>query len=433
MPPVGQAEEAADATMTEAESDEAVATTAVTAEVAASEPPAAEKGVVAQPPVAGEEVAAQLAAQPPVAEEEVVTKPAAIEVVIAAPAAAVPAVAVDSAPVNEMEPAAGSEPLGEGQPPTPDLDFGSPSEALSESYELPPTAVRSSASAEVASLRALADAELSPAHPDTADVVDPSSISGRFFQRDEDSVPPLIDALGDRNDRDVEDDYIPGLHLSPDALARRARLRRIVAAVVGLAGVISLAVVGKAVISSRSSTSSGPQPSPAALQMPAEAAPQAQLRAVEASPAVAKAEPQAAPVPAEPVAKAEPAAPEPAKAEGEKAQPEPAKAEGNGEHGTPSQADAEKAEAPAAVAPADAGKLRREAEGFLNRGKYKEAIEAARGAIAADPTNAMAYLYLGSALQDTGKWKEGIAAYSDCVRNAKKGPVNECIAMGGHK
>ena len=47
--------------------------------------------------------------------------------------------------------------------------------------------------------------------------------------------------------------------------------------------------------------------------------------------------------------------------------------------------------------------------------------------------NAMTYLYLGSALQDSGKWKEGIEAYSDCVRNAKKGPVHECAAMGGRK
>ena len=31
------------------------------------------------------------------------------------------------------------------------------------------------------------------------------------------------------------------------------------------------------------------------------------------------------------------------------------------------------------------------------------------------------------------KWKEGIEAYSECVRTATKGPVNDCRAMGGHK
>ena len=56
-----------------------------------------------------------------------------------------------------------------------------------------------------------------------------------------------------------------------------------------------------------------------------------------------------------------------------------------------------------------------------------------RAAISADPTDALSYLYLGSALQDTGKWKDGIEAYSDCVRNATKGPVYECRAMGGKK
>ena len=45
----------------------------------------------------------------------------------------------------------------------------------------------------------------------------------------------------------------------------------------------------------------------------------------------------------------------------------------------------------------------------------------------------MPYLFLGSALQDMGKYKEGIEAYSECVRHATKGPVHECRAMGGKK
>jgi len=77
--------------------------------------------------------------------------------------------------------------------------------------------------------------------------------------------------------------------------------------------------------------------------------------------------------------------------------------------------------------------LRKETESLLNRGKTKDAIIKAREAIAADPSDASAYLYLGSALQDSGKWKDGIEAYSECVRNATKGPVNECRQMGGRK
>ncbi|WP_156338054.1 hypothetical protein [Chondromyces crocatus] len=87
----------------------------------------------------------------------------------------------------------------------------------------------------------------------------------------------------------------------------------------------------------------------------------------------------------------------------------------------------------AAAAPEDAKKLQKEALSLLNRGRNADAIEVSRAAIAADPTDALSYLYLGSALQDSGKWKEGIAAYSDCVRTATKGPVHECSAMGGRK
>jgi tetratricopeptide (TPR) repeat protein len=127
-------------------------------------------------------------------------------------------------------------------------------------------------------------------------------------------------------------------------------------------------------------------------------------------------------------AEAERAAAEKAEAEraaAEKAEAERAAAE-------KAEAEKEKAEAPAASAE-DASKLKKEALSFLNRGRYKDAIEVSRAAIAADPTDALPYLYLGSALQDTGKWKDGLAAYSDCVRNATKGPVHECRAMGGRK
>jgi len=75
---------------------------------------------------------------------------------------------------------------------------------------------------------------------------------------------------------------------------------------------------------------------------------------------------------------------------------------------------------------------KKEAESLLNRGRYKDAIKYARAAIERDPEDAMPYLLLGSALQSTGKWKEGIEAYSKCVHTAKKGPVHECRAVGGH-
>ena len=51
--------------------------------------------------------------------------------------------------------------------------------------------------------------------------------------------------------------------------------------------------------------------------------------------------------------------------------------------------------------------------------------------IAADPSDALSYLYLGDALTNTGKWPEAKEAYNDCMRNATKGPKFECSAMGG--
>jgi hypothetical protein len=228
------------------------------------------------------------------------------------------------------------------------------------------------------------------------DPTDPSSVSSEFFRGDEDSVPPLVDAVRDEH----HDEPAPESVVHPAAIARRARLRRIVGAVVGIAGVITLAAVGKSLIFSSKPEQQAPQP---VAVVPAPAPPK-------------DAPPEAKPTPA---TNAKPA-PTPV--------PEAKPAE--------SPADAKAAEPKAeekAPDPADAAKLKKEALNYLNRGRYKDAIEVARTAIAADPADAMTYLYLGSALQDSGKWKEGIEAYSDCVRNAKKGPVHECAAMGGRK
>ena len=96
-------------------------------------------------------------------------------------------------------------------------------------------------------------------------------------------------------------------------------------------------------------------------------------------------------------------------------------------------ADEVKKDEPKTLSTADLAALKKETLSLLNRGKNKDAIAKAQEAIAADPTDADLYLYLGSALQETGKWKDGIEAFSECVRNAKKGPVHECRQFGGHK
>jgi hypothetical protein len=262
-----------------------------------------------------------------------------------------------------------------------------------------------------ASLRAMAESK------GLDDEIDQSSISAEFFRKDQDSVPPVEEI-------EEEDLGKPVVVLSPTTLARRARLRRLVAGVVAFASVITIAVVGKSVMASKKPAPAAPMPTTVMEVKPAPTA--------ENKPAVAEQKPaeekkaEAAPKPEEKKAE-EPAKADDKKADDKKAE-EAKKDEPKKDEPKPEEKKAEEAK-PAG----DPKALTKEAESLLNRGKRKEAMDKAREAIAADPSQAMPYLLLGSALQDSGKWKEGIEAYSECVRNATKGPVNECRAMGGHK
>ncbi|WP_437657607.1 hypothetical protein [Sorangium sp. So ce1182] len=372
---------------------------------------------------------------------------------VAAAAAASPVAAAATAPAVALAAAAPPVAAGAAAPPVAERPAAPLAVPGSASDATPIEALESEPSN--ASRRAGADdqpaglaSELEEPAPDSdaLDLIDPSSPTAAFFRREEESFPPLTDLVSEPDDH--ADERLVVVHqLSPETLARRARLRRIVAAVAGLAGVISVAVVAKSVLSSKPSS-----PAPVAMAAPARksAHMEAQLSAMAGHPSPAR---EKAPSPAEPepaAAKAAEAAPDAVKAaaeaeraaaekaEAERAAAEKAEAEraaaekAEAERAAAEKAEAEKAEAPAASSE-DASKLKKEALSFLNRGRYKDAIEVSRAAIAADPTDALPYLYLGSALQDTGKWKDGLAAYSECVRNATKGPVHECRAMGGRK
>ena len=191
---------------------------------------------------------------------------------------------------------------------------------------------------------------------------------------------------------------------SPAVLARRSKFRKLVAVVVAAGALFVVGGIGKSLVS-RSAVA---------------AEPATQTVAVAAEVPVAVEVPVPTPVP-EPVATPEPkAAAEPlAVAAPEPVAPEP-------------KAAPEAQEKPASgPAVADVENPRAEALKLLNRGKLKEAIPMASAAIQQEPDHALGYLYLGAALQDSGKHRDAVAAYSDCVRNAKKGPVWECRAMGG--
>lgn len=280
------------------------------------------------------------------------------------------------------------------------------SESAAEAEQAPPSTGQGE---ETASRRK--EARGAPASKRFSDEeLDSSSISAEFFRRDEDSLPLVIDSHSE-----AEEVVHLALPLSPAAVARRARLRRVVAGVVAFAGVISLAIVGKTLAASKQPAA--PVKPPVVVQQEA------------------KLEPKL-----EPKLEIQPPPAAPRAAEERKAGNEVAKVELDPKGGEKVEAKPEakpeepKAEEPKKIEPsADAETLKKETLNLLNRGKNKDAIGKAREAIAADPADATSYLYLGSALQDTGKWKEGVDAYCDCVRNATKGPVNECRQMGGHK
>lgn len=247
-------------------------------------------------------------------------------------------------------------------------------------------------------------------------------MSAEFFRREEDSLPPVMDAHSD-----AEEVAVVTLPLSPATIARRARLRRVVAGVVAFAGVISLAVVGKTLAASKQPVATI-KPPPVMVQQEAKQDP----RPPVAPPPVAQ-KPAEALKPANEPAKIEvdPRANEKAEANTDAKPAEPPPAEAKPAEAKPEEAKPE--EAKRSESGADAASLKKETLNLLNRGKNKDAVEKAREAIAADPADALSYLYLGSALQDLGKWKEGVDAYSECVRTATKGPVHECHQMGGHK
>jgi hypothetical protein len=243
------------------------------------------------------------------------------------------------------------------------------------------------------------------------------SLSSEFFRDDEDSVPPI--------EPEELEEPVRVIPLSPTALARRALLRRVIGAALAFTGAVALTVIGRGLLTSRTAAAQVER-TPAVIAAAAAEAPAEQPKANPLAEST-KVEPtKNEPAPAE-AAKAEaPAAPPQAEAPAVAAPGEAPKAE--------PAAEPPKVDSNAAPLDADALKaLKRDLERLLNTGKNQDAIEKARTIIAADPTDALPYLFLGSALQSSGKWQDGKEAYSECVRTATKGPIGECRAMGGKK
>jgi tetratricopeptide (TPR) repeat protein len=80
--------------------------------------------------------------------------------------------------------------------------------------------------------------------------------------------------------------------------------------------------------------------------------------------------------------------------------------------------------------PAKSAKEEKEdARKALERGKRQDAIDAGQRSVDLDPTDAEAWLILGSAQQEAGHWKEARESFVACTKQAKAGPIGECRMM----
>jgi tetratricopeptide (TPR) repeat protein len=108
---------------------------------------------------------------------------------------------------------------------------------------------------------------------------------------------------------------------------------------------------------------------------------------------------------------------------------------------SPAVASAARAEAPppatAAAPPSltagdkakSAAQEKRDARTLLERYRAKDAILAGERAVALDPTDGEAWLILGAAYQEAGQLDGARRAFQACLKQAKRGPVDECRAM----
>jgi len=197
-----------------------------------------------------------------------------------------------------------------------------------------------------------------------------------------------------------EEELSPPVEPEPAEITeRRLFFRKVVSAFLGMAATLALAVGVK-------SFTARPTPpeaftSAAAQQLSliaeAQAASRPVLRQVAAEPPVPP-PPEPTPAAEPPAAKLTPATPSPEPPVSTESRPDPAQAK----------------------------ELTRQALSLLERGSYKGAIEKATASVDADPTDANAYLYWGTALMELGKHKEAKAIFARCVESATQGPKREC-------
>jgi hypothetical protein len=234
----------------------------------------------------------------------------------------------------------------------------------------------------------------------------------RFFQEGESlSRPPPQPRVGARGVvvADV-DDPVPGPFISPE---RRKKLTNLVKIAVAVSSVLCFAALARAgatrfshpaetrVAAAQLAAVAASQTEPAPVAAPAETAQAASALALRASE-------QAAPVATVAAADRLGAALTDPAAAAALAATEPA----------------------VPAAPIKSAKEEKEdARKALEHGKLKDASEAGQRSVALDPTDAEAWLILGSAEQELGHGKIARDEFTHCMKEAKIGPVRECGLM----
>jgi hypothetical protein len=227
-----------------------------------------------------------------------------------------------------------------------------------------------------------------------------------FAHADETSVPP---AALDLHEPDMAPRE-PRRPMTPELAARRARLRRVVAGIVGAAAFMSTLVAARFLMGPRRPALAADT----AVNVPYRILPSIELPAAAAAdPATESAAPATAPEPP-PVRE-----PSPAPAASEAVAPSPPLQPERDAVGAATNPETEP----------DLATEKKTARAMIQRGKLKEGIAAAEQAIEHAPEDAEIYLLLGAALQDSGRWMEASSVFARCTREAKKGPVGDCRAL----
>ncbi|MBS2018450.1 MAG: hypothetical protein JST00_36635 [Deltaproteobacteria bacterium] len=248
--------------------------------------------------------------------------------------------------------------------------------------------------------------------PPASDLVVEPALERFFSEGDLAPAPHVIDEDDDWGDSPRSQKAKQ--KASPEAIARRAKFSRYVSIAVAGAAVVCIAAFARSLAF------------PGARATAKLSAPVAAV----APPAVKAAEPAVvapAPVPS-PAAEAKVAAsPKPEEAKPADApKPEEAKAAD-----TTAKVEEAKADAPKPAVASDKTALEEKvvSRRALERGKLNDAIEAGERSVALDATDGEAWLLLGAAYQEKGNMKDARRCYAACLKEGKRGPVNECRAM----